>query len=91
MDASQFLYLSEIFPTHIRSQGMAVGMVALYFADIILLVAGPIALDKVGWKFFLALIIPTFFHLLTVYFMFPGTKNRSLVSDHHTSMVPSRN
>ena len=26
LDASQFLYLAEIFPTHIRSQGMAVGM-----------------------------------------------------------------
>ncbi|KIV90616.1 hypothetical protein PV10_07901 [Exophiala mesophila] len=78
MDASQFLYLSEIFPTHIRSQGMGIGMAGLYLADIILLVAGPIALDKIGWKFFLVLIIPTALHILFVYFMCPETKGRSL-------------
>jgi len=78
MDASQYLYLAEIFPTHVRSQGMAVGMVGLYFGAIILLCAGPIALDKITWKFFLVLIIPTFAHFWNVYFFFPETKQRSL-------------
>lgn len=53
-------------------------MVGLYLASIILLVAGPIALENIGWKFFLVLIIPTFLHLLNVYFFFPETKQRSL-------------
>jgi len=78
MDASQFLYVSEIFPTHIRSQGMAVSMCGLYLADIILLVAGPIALNNIKWRFFLVLIIPTALHILFVYFMCPETKGRSL-------------
>jgi len=78
LDASQFLYVSEIFPTHIRSQGMAVGMSGLYLADIILLVAGPIALERIGWKFFLVLIIPTALHILFVFFFCPETKGRSL-------------
>ena len=69
---------SEIFPTHIRSQGMAVSMAGIYLADILLLIAGPIALDKIGWKFFFVLIIPTFFNLLFVWFFCPETKNRSL-------------
>ena len=47
LDASQFVYLSEIFPLHIRAEGMALGMSGVYLADIILLVAGPIALDKI--------------------------------------------
>ena len=55
-------------------------MAGLYLADIILLVAGPIALDKIGWKFFLVLIIPTAFHIAFVYFFCPETKGRSLVS-----------
>lgn len=54
-------------------------MCGLYLADIILLVAGPIALNNIGWKFFLVLIIPTAFHILFVYFMCPETKGRSLV------------
>jgi len=78
MDASQFLYVSEIMPTHIRSQGTAVAMMGLYLADIILLVAGPIALNNIGWRFFLVLIIPTAFHIVFVYFMCPETKGRSL-------------
>lgn len=53
-------------------------MVGLYTAAIILLVAGPIALDVIKWKFFLVLIIPTALHLANIYFCFPETKQRSL-------------
>jgi Sugar (and other) transporter len=75
---SQFLYVAEIFPTHIRSQGTGFSMMGLYLADIILLVAGPIALDKIGWRFFLVLIIPTALHIAFVFFFLPETKGRSL-------------
>lgn len=78
VDATQYLYLSEIFPTHIRSQGMAVGMVGLYTASIIILVAGPIALDVIKWKFFLILICVTAIHWVNVFLLFPETKQRSL-------------
>lgn len=57
-------------------------MTGLYLADIILLVAGPIALDNIRWKFFLVLIIPTALHIIFVYFCLPETKGRSLVSHH---------
>ncbi|MCJ1371043.1 hypothetical protein MMC20_002258 [Loxospora ochrophaea] len=78
LDATQYLYLSEIFPTHIRSQGVAVGMVGLYLATIILLVAGPIALDVITWKFYLILIICPAIHWLNVFFFYPETAQRSL-------------
>ncbi|KAK2798621.1 hypothetical protein FQN50_008779 [Emmonsiellopsis sp. PD_5] len=78
IDATQYLYLSEIFPTNIRSQGMALGMAGTFGASIILLVAGPIALEVIKWKFFLVLIIPTAIHLVSVYFLYPETKQRSL-------------
>lgn len=78
LDASQFLYLSEIFPMYIRAEGMALGMSALYLADIVVLVAGPIALEKIKWKFFLVFIIPTAVEFVVVYFFFPETKQRSL-------------
>ena len=53
-------------------------MMGLYLADIIILVAGPIAFDKISWKFFFVLMIPTAFHIVFVYFMCPETKGRSL-------------
>lgn len=67
VDATQYLYLSEIFPTHIRGQGVAVGMFSYFGAAIILLVAGPIALDKISWKFYYVLIIPTACYLVAIY------------------------
>ena len=69
---------AEIFPTHIRSQGTAFSMLGLYLADIIILVAGPIAFDKISWKFFFVLICPPALHIVFVYFMCPETKGRSL-------------
>ncbi|GME37215.1 hypothetical protein GTA08_BOTSDO03736 [Neofusicoccum parvum] len=78
IDASQYLYVAEIFPTHIRGQGVALSMVGLYLGAIILLCAGPIALEKITWRFFLVLIIPTALHWLNVFFLFPETKQRSL-------------
>lgn len=53
-------------------------MVGLYLGAIIILVAGPIALDVIKWKFYLVLIIPTALHLVNIYFMFPETMQRSL-------------
>jgi MFS family permease len=78
IDATQYLYVSEIFPTHLRAQGMAVSMVGLYSGSIILLCAGPIALDNIHWKFFLILIIPTALHFVIIFFFYPETKQRSL-------------
>jgi MFS family permease len=52
-DATEYLYLSEIFPTEIRGMGTAAGMFSFFAAQVVLLVAGPIALNNIGWKFFL--------------------------------------
>jgi MFS family permease len=77
-DATQYLYMSEIFPTEIRGQGTAVGMFNQFAAQIIILVAGPIALNNIGWKFFLVLICPTAVYIPVIYFFFPETRQRSL-------------
>lgn len=52
-DATQYLYMAEIFPTDIRGQGTAVGMFNQFAAQVVIVVAGPIALNAIGWKFFL--------------------------------------
>lgn len=78
MDASQFLYLSEIWPTEVRGAGTAVGMTSWYCAQIVILVAGPIALNNITWRFFLVLIVPSTFYWFAIYFLFPETRQQSL-------------
>ena len=48
-----------------------------FAAQIIILVAGPIAPNNVGWKF-LVLICPTAVYIPVIYFFFPETRQRSL-------------
>ncbi|KAL9067482.1 MAG: hypothetical protein Q9157_006794 [Trypethelium eluteriae] len=78
LDATQYLYVSEIFPTHIRSQGSAVGLIGLYCGSIVVLVAGPIALDAISWKFFIVLIIPPACLWIFFFLFYPETRQRSL-------------
>ncbi|KAK3110266.1 hypothetical protein LTR53_015619 [Teratosphaeriaceae sp. CCFEE 6253] len=77
-DATQYLYMSEIFPTSVRGQGTAVGMANQFAAQIIILVAGPIALNDIGWKFFLVMACPTAVYIPVIYFFFPETRQLSL-------------
>ncbi len=79
------------FPTHIRSQGTGFSMIGLYLASLILLVAGPIAFDRIKWRFFFVLIVPTFLNLLFVYFMCPETKYVTGQQSCQTQLTLPRN
>lgn len=50
MDATQFVYNSEIWPNHLRSQGTAWGLAFFFLTSEVTLVAAPVALNSIGWK-----------------------------------------
>jgi hypothetical protein len=72
------VYLSEIFPNLLRPQGVALGLSAFYLASEASLVAAPVALNKIGWRFYLVLICPSMVYITTMYFLFPETKGRTV-------------
>lgn len=78
IDATQYVYLAEIFPNHLRSQGVALGLSAFYLASEVTLVAAPVALNQIGWKFYLVLICPSVVYITLIFFLFPETKGRTL-------------
>ena len=78
MDATQYVYVAEIFPNHLRPQGVALGLSVFYLASEVTLVGAPVALDRIGWKFYLVLIIPSACYLVALYFLFPETKGKTL-------------
>ena len=73
----QYVYVSEIWPNHLRSQGTAWGLAFFYLASEITLVGAPVALNKIGWKFYLVLIIPSAVYITLMYFLFPVSDGRS--------------
>ncbi|OQU94842.1 hypothetical protein CLAIMM_01134 [Cladophialophora immunda] len=78
IDATQFVYISEIFPSYIRAQGQAVGTLGLTLSNVILLVAAPIALDAIHWKFYLVNISWTVLFIITIFFLYPETSGKSI-------------
>ena len=50
VDATQYVYVSEIWPNQLRAQGTALGLAFFYLASEVTLVAAPVALNDIGWR-----------------------------------------
>jgi Sugar (and other) transporter len=72
------VYCSEIFPTHIRSRGLAFALAVLFLSTIAYLEAAPTAFAQVGWKYYLLFIILTAINIPFIWYLFPETKGLSL-------------
>ncbi|KAL2788508.1 general substrate transporter [Aspergillus keveii] len=78
VDATQFAYLSEIFPNSLRSWGVALGLGCFYLSSEVTLVAAPVAMDEIGWRFYLVLVVPSVLYFAVIALVFPETKGLSL-------------
>jgi nitrate/nitrite transporter NarK len=56
-DTTMYIYVSEIFPTELRPIGMGFSLFGQFAASLILLQTAPIGFDKVGWKYYLVIIV----------------------------------
>ncbi|KAI4595632.1 hypothetical protein KJ359_006621 [Pestalotiopsis sp. 9143b] len=77
-NALAYTYLVEIFPYSQRSQGIAVEQLAVRVAVFFNTYVNPIALDSIGWKYYIVYCVWILVEIATVYFLFPETKDRSL-------------
>lgn len=71
LDATSYVYPSEIFPTSVRAKGMAVSVAGLFLGSILILVAAPTAFAKIRWKYFLVFVCASTVMAVVVYFLFP--------------------
>ena len=74
IDATQYVYLAEIWQNNIRAWGVDWGLSAFYLASEVTLVAAPVALNKIGWRFYLVLIIPSAVYICLIYLLFPEVR-----------------
>jgi MFS family permease len=81
-DASSYVYVSEIFPTHsecpkllplisVRPKGVAISVSGLFTSTLILVSAAPSGFQNIGWKYYLVLIVPAFIGSIVEWFYWP--------------------
>ena len=73
-----FGYPTEIFPYSLRAKGLTVEMLSIYGSLVVLAFVNPIALEAIGWKYFIVFCVLLVFILITTWFLFPETKGYSL-------------
>ncbi|EIW82728.1 general substrate transporter [Coniophora puteana RWD-64-598 SS2] len=71
VDATSFVYCSEIFPTQIRPHGMAFSVFGLFISTLAYLEAGPTALATIKWRYYVMFIILTTINIVIIWCYFP--------------------
>lgn len=75
---TQFSYLGELFPTHLRTKGVCLDVAMISLMNIVWLQSAPTAFLQIGWKFYLPFIIPGTIGAIVMIMYFPDTKGLPL-------------
>ncbi|KAF2802930.1 general substrate transporter [Mytilinidion resinicola] len=78
IDAASFIYSSEVYPTNIRSRGVAMATFTYFAACITYVTPGATAIANIGYKYFIVFICLTVVTIIVVFFYYPETKGKSL-------------
>lgn len=78
IECTAYIYGSEISPTHLRSEGSTIAYASFFGNAIAHSVPVSVALENIGWKFYLVFVSVTFVSTLVITFYFPETKNITL-------------
>lgn len=71
-------YPTEIFPYSLRSKGITVELLSVYSSLIVLAFVNPIALNNIGWHYYIFFCCFDVVVLVVTWFCFPETKGHSL-------------
>jgi MFS family permease len=78
IDPPQFVIIAEIFPTTLRSKGIALGYSAYFLGAITFTTPYPVAARTIGWKFLLVFIACNLVSIVLIYIFLPETAGLSL-------------
>jgi len=78
LDGPSFFYVAEIWPTHMRAQGLVISITTYCCTNIVWLQAAPTAIGNIGWKYYLFFIVICGIGSIIVLFYFPDTLHKPL-------------
>jgi MFS family permease len=73
-----FLYLSEVLPFSLRAKGMMISSFCGIAIGLLLGLVNPIAIEDIGWKYYIVSVVCLVVWIIICWFFFPETKGRSL-------------
>lgn len=78
LNSLAYTYVVELFPYTQRSQGLAFKQLIGRLGNFFNAYVNPIALDSIGWKYYIFYCVWLLVEALIVYFVFPETHDRTL-------------
>ncbi|RDW65086.1 MFS general substrate transporter-3 [Coleophoma cylindrospora] len=73
-----YSYTVEIFPFRLRSLGLSTALMTTNLALVLGTFLNPIALEKIGWKYYILFCVLLAILIVLIYFLFPETKGHTL-------------
>lgn len=78
LDGPTYFYITEIWPSYARSQGLAIAMCTFALTNLMWLEAAPYAFEAIGWKFYTIFIIVPALASGIVLFTYHDTRHKPL-------------
>jgi MFS family permease len=78
LDGATYFYIAEIWPSHLRSQGYAIGIATLSLTNLVWLQGAPHAFNTIGWKYYLFFVVIPVLGAVVIFFVFPDTLHKPL-------------
>lgn len=78
LDATTYVYATEIWPTHLRSRGSSLSFLGMFISMLAYITPVTTALTNIKWKFYIIFICLTAVNSVIALLYFPETKNLTL-------------
>lgn len=74
----QVAYPIEIWPYNLRGRGISLVWMVMVVAVVFNVFVNPIALDAIGWKYYIVFVVILIVYGFTIFFFYPETKGYTL-------------
>jgi MFS family permease len=78
LDGATYFYIAELWPSHLRSQGYALGIGAFAVTNIIWLQTAPTGFAHIHWRYYIIAIVFAAVGCVVALFVFPDTLHKPL-------------
>ncbi|KAF7516073.1 hypothetical protein PCG10_002472 [Penicillium crustosum] len=78
LDGPTYFYITEIWPSYARSQGLALAMCTFALTNLMWLEAAPYAFEAIGWKFYTIFIVVPAIAAVIIIFTYHDTRHKPL-------------